>query len=290
MISFSPLTKLSGHLPRLVTGLTLLALLITALIVGGLPLRLLAGLAATIALVEFYCLFWPRWDKWWIKLLGVGFCLLQFTAAIGRDPAGAAVVCAAVLPVAFVAAALAFLFDYGRGNEAASMQEYALLPLGLLYVAVPLLLALTFSAKEQALLMLAAIASDTAAYYAGCSFGKHKIWPRISPKKSWQGSLGGMAACVAVTTLFGAFCIIEVRYWHLNLSATPSIAHWIILGVIFNVAAQLGDFFESALKRATNVKDSSMLLPGHGGVLDRIDSVLFLALAYSFIYYGRILF
>ncbi len=289
MKRFLSLTKLSGHPPRLITGLILIAVLAFALGWGGTPLRLLAGFAAVLALTEFYCLFWPRWDRWWLKLSGVALCLAQFAAVMGKDSADAAAVCVALFLLSFAPASLGFLSDYGRGNEAANIRDYAILPFGLLYVSAPLLLALTLPGRHQILLVLAAAASDTAAYYVGCSFGKHKIWPRISPKKSWEGSLGGMAACVAVTVLFGMVCIADIHYWHLNQTvARLPLPHWIFLGVILNVAAQLGDFFESALKRAAAIKDSSMLLPGHGGVLDRIDSLLFLSLAYSGIYYGRI--
>ena len=126
-------------------------------------------------------------------------------------------------------------------------------------------------------MVVAAVASDTCAYYAGCLWGSHKIWPRVSPKKSWEGAIGGLAGCVAATALL-AWCFFGFSRPGGNPAAYT--AAWIAVGVLLNVAAQAVDFFESALKRSRNVKDSSALLPGHGGLLDRMDSLLFVLPAY----------
>ena len=105
---------------------------------------------------------------------------------------------------------------------------------------------------------------DIAAYYVGRSLGKHRLAPRVSPKKSWEGS----AASVAASVLFGC----------LFLRATlPSVPIWhaIALAALGNVAGQFGDLAEAAVKRGAGVKDSGAILPGHGGFLDRVDSTLF---------------
>jgi phosphatidate cytidylyltransferase len=105
---------------------------------------------------------------------------------------------------------------------------------------------------------------DIAAFYVGRSIGKHKLAPRISPGKSWEGAIASMAAAV----LFGYAFFLYVR---------PAIAvgHMLSLSVLSNAAGQVGDLAESAIKRGAGVKDSSTLLPGHGGFLDRLDSSLF---------------
>ena len=103
-------------------------------------------------------------------------------------------------------------------------------------------------------------------------WGKKKIWPRISPKKSWAGSLGGMGACVLTTLVFG-----------LALGNGAPVWQWLVLGAGLNVAAQMGDFFESALKRSLDVKDSGSILPGHGGLLDRVDSLLLVIPTYGLV-------
>ena len=112
--------------------------------------------------------------------------------------------------------------------------------------------------------MLAAVAaSDTAAYFVGTRCGHHKLWPRVSPNKSSEGAVGSLVACVIFCVVYG-LCLGKANWFAFAL-----------LGVAINAFAQVGDLFESALKRSVNVKDSGNLLPGHGGVLDRADSVLF---------------
>lgn len=106
-------------------------------------------------------------------------------------------------------------------------------------------------------------ANDTFAYLVGSLIGKHKILPAISPKKSWEGFMGGFVA-----TLLAAF-IISLDFNRLDL------VQWITLGMLISFFGAIGDFFESWLKRKAGVKDSGSLLPGHGGFLDRFDALLF---------------
>jgi phosphatidate cytidylyltransferase len=114
---------------------------------------------------------------------------------------------------------------------------------------------------------------DAAAYYIGRGFGRHRLAPEVSPKKSWEGS----AASIAGSMLFG------VVYLHFALPSVP----WFValpLSAVVNVAGQVGDLAESALKRGAEVKDSGTLLPGHGGLLDRVDSSLFaMPVVYAFL-------
>ncbi len=136
--------------------------------------------------------------------------------------------------------------------------------LGLVLIA-PLWLALICAKSADPWLLLALLATiwiaDTAAYFAGKNFGKHKLAPNISPGKTWEGVLGALlgATLFAATLLFG-FDFYNVAIFPLLWSVT-------ILGVI-------GDLFESMMKRQANIKDSGDLLPGHGGILDRIDGII----------------
>jgi phosphatidate cytidylyltransferase len=116
------------------------------------------------------------------------------------------------------------------------------------------------------LLLTGIIASDTFAYALGRLFGKRKLAPRISPGKTWAGALGGVLGSALAVAAF-------------KLSALPELAWWEVaaLGVPLSVLGQLGDLAESLLKRGFGVKDSGNLIPGHGGVLDRVDSLLFAA-------------
>jgi phosphatidate cytidylyltransferase len=114
---------------------------------------------------------------------------------------------------------------------------------------------------------------DTGAYYFGRNFGKHKLAPIVSPGKSWEGA----AASVVAAMLFGIFFL--ARFVHVDLLPAGAIA------IAANIAGQVGDLAESAIKRGAGVKDSGTLLPGHGGMLDRVDSSLFsLPVLYALLY------
>jgi phosphatidate cytidylyltransferase len=113
------------------------------------------------------------------------------------------------------------------------------------------------------LTMLLAWLSDTGAYFAGKAFGKHKLYPLISPKKTREGAVGGLLASVASAVAM-----------HFTLLPELPLLHAIGLGIVAGAFGQLGDLFASLLKRSTGVKDSGKLLPGHGGILDRIDALL----------------
>jgi phosphatidate cytidylyltransferase len=124
-------------------------------------------------------------------------------------------------------------------------------------------LALAHSVKMP-LLLVAAIpiwCGDTAAIFAGKAFGKHKMAPKLSPNKTWEGGIANFLACLVVAMVVGRYTRLETLY-----SA--------LLGINCGIMGQVGDLFESSLKRKAGVKDSGTLLPGHGGVLDRLDSLL----------------
>ena len=107
--------------------------------------------------------------------------------------------------------------------------------------------------------------NDSFAYLVGKNFGKQKLFPRISPKKTVEGFLGGLFfACVA-------------SYFIANFTNTLSFTNWLILSIIVSVFGTLGDLIESKFKRQANVKDSGVIMPGHGGLLDRLDSIIFTA-------------
>lgn len=141
--------------------------------------------------------------------------------------------------------------------------------LGLVYISLPLSLALILHEHEKGTwillyLLLLVWTGDIAAYFVGKAIGRHKLAPAISPGKTVEGTAGSLLATAGVG--FWLF-----RLWFPEFG----VVHAIILPITVNVLAQAGDLAESALKRGAGVKDSSSLLPGHGGVLDRIDSLLF---------------
>ncbi|WP_100330943.1 phosphatidate cytidylyltransferase [Bacillus xiapuensis] len=107
-------------------------------------------------------------------------------------------------------------------------------------------------------------ATDSGAYFIGRSFGRNKLWPEISPKKTIEGSLGGILSAVLIALLFFFFADLQTELPQLLLATA-----------VLSVAGQIGDLAESALKRHFHIKDSGAILPGHGGILDRVDSWLF---------------
>ncbi len=178
-------------------------------------------------------------------------------------------------PVMILAAAVFFLMLLWVAAMSPSRQLAACLGsvsatfMGVVYVAVPLGLLAWICLRGDGpfliLFMLVVIwAGDAAGYYVGSAWGRHKSSPRISPGKSWEGTAGSLAAALLIGFLFARFRWGADTYWE------P-----VLLAAALNVAGQLGDLAESALKRAAGVKDSSQLVPGHGGVLDRIDALLF---------------
>jgi phosphatidate cytidylyltransferase len=116
---------------------------------------------------------------------------------------------------------------------------------------------------------------DSAAYFIGTALGKHKIFPRISPNKSWEGSIAGLVFAIATMIVF-KFLLLDVL----------TLKDGVIIGLIIGVFGQIGDFAESMLKRDSGVKDSSSIIPGHGGIFDRFDSLIYSApLVYIYLYY-----
>lgn len=141
---------------------------------------------------------------------------------------------------------------------------------GYFYITIPLILLnyLNITYREPytyAVLVIFVLiwANDSFAYLSGMMLGKHKLFERITPKKTWEGFFGGLIATVFLSWLFYKY------------SGFESLTLWLILGAVVSVVSVFGDFVESLFKRAAGLKDSGNLIPGHGGILDRIDSLLF---------------
>ena len=117
-------------------------------------------------------------------------------------------------------------------------------------------------------IVFGAVITDTAAYFVGVTLGRHKLLPKVSPKKTVEGAIGGVIGSTAIMLAFGLLVPAVVR------TAVPWY-HFLILGVLCGVVSQLGDWSASAIKRSAGIKDFGKLIPGHGGMLDRIDSILF---------------
>jgi phosphatidate cytidylyltransferase len=170
-------------------------------------------------------------------------------------------------PMAYLAFRMA---EPGEGAEGVN-EEIAKAVVGLVCTQVFIVLGLFyfFRLKElnpyyPAIIVLTVWATDTAAYFIGKTFGKKRLAPRISPRKTWAGLLAAMASGVALIFVFGS--VLQIDMWEC-----------VLVGALIGLLGQLGDILESVFKRVYGVKDSSSLIPGHGGMLDRIDSFLFTA-------------
>ena len=262
---------------RILTGLVVLPLLILYILYTSPAwFNLLVYGVTLLALYEYYAMSLPvgRAAERGLAILGgtllvplVGLARLQLLEG------------ALVLLVLFFA--VLFLLRFREISTVA--QQLALLLFGFLYL--PLLLGhlvllrgLPDGRDWVFLVLLTVMASDTAAYFTGVSLGRHKLYPAISPNKSIEGAVGGLGG-----SLGGALL---AKVWFF-----PSLAphDCLLLGLGLGVFAQLGDLFESMLKRSFGVKDSGSLIPGHGGILDRLDSLLFVfppAYYYALLLFG----
>jgi phosphatidate cytidylyltransferase len=154
---------------------------------------------------------------------------------------------------------------------------FGVLYIGLSLATLPLLFAQEEGPSLLVFLLFVVWAGDTLALYIGRTWGRKKLAPSLSPGKTWEGSFASIAGSLAITALlFWIAATLQARGIAV-LSYPGSLVRWLVLAVVLNVAAQVGDLVESALKRGAGVKDSGSLLPGHGGVLDRIDALLIAA-------------
>ncbi len=253
---------LTSHQQRILTALVLLPLTVWMVFQNDTVLATGLFVIAGLGLYEYCSMFWQGRQKFLYLLLG-----LVPGALIAWSPL-AALHAPTTMPVIFLILAGFFLLASGRASSQTSFTDITLLLAGVLYLPLMLQLFRLLSPIEMMLILIASFATDTGGFYAGSWWGTKKLWPQISPKKTWAGSCGGMGLTVLCTLFTGLI-------WGL-----ASCWAFILLGIILNIAAQFGDFFESALKRWAGVKDSGQMLPGHGGILDRIDSILFVLPVY----------
>jgi phosphatidate cytidylyltransferase len=266
--------KAPAHLKRWITGLAALAVLILCVTAGGTAFLLLAVLGACACLYEYFRIVQPagrRISRQPLVLCGYAAGLGAIVAAHADRPE----LIPLVLSLNVVVCGVLSLWRFP--SDRTVLEEIARQIQGVCYIALPIaLLVLLRSAPDGPtwLFFLCAVifAGDTAALYAGSLWGRHKLCPAISPGKTVEGALAGVAANLIVGVTVAAVFL-------------PGI-HWLSIvafAVTAGLAGQAGDLFESELKRVSNIKDSGGMLPGHGGVLDRIDALLFAApVAFAF--------
>ena len=283
-------------LKRIATAVVLIP--IVMLLVLRAPVPVLAVVAAAVAMItvqEFLKLtegygVQPMRLPTYI-FVGLLFLLLAITAA--ETPQVSAL--KFVLGVAFASAIAPFIFltiAMRRTQLSGAYPAAAASAFAFVYIALPM--AMLVQLRQQwagafwlLYLLLVVWAGDIFAYFVGRSVGRHLMAPRISPKKTWEGAAASLAASLAVGILLFDYALpissfllriglIQRRDGLFGLER-PELWPIIVLTIALNVAAQLGDLVESLIKRGAGVKDSGTILPGHGGMLDRIDALLFAA-------------
>lgn len=253
---------------RLLSAAVLIPVVAVFVIIGGYPLWGLVLLAALLAGYEYVMLarrnaLWPSYVFSFL-LIALLVCDGQFPQ-LNMDSWG-------VPLIAIVALAAEIRMD----NAPGSLFSWALTIAGGVYIGYPMGTILRLRAMDQGLFWLALVLlgtwiCDTGAYFVGVHWGKHRFFPTISPKKSWEGALGGLAAGMLAVIPF-AIIVLHLSWW------------WaLIISLLVVLAATFGDLAESLIKRQLGAKDSSNLIPGHGGMLDRVDSLLFV---FPLVYYA----
>lgn len=252
-------------LQRIVAALVGLVLILPAIVWGGLVgTHVVAGIALLIALDEYSRMAVP--EAHWKALAGLVLCGGAVYAAQLFALPGVSMAVLAVATMVTLIGSMVLVPDTDRGQRTAVR-----LVAGLVYVPVLLSYVVQVRRFEDGLAWLFLIltvtwAGDTGAYFAGRALGRHKLFERVSPKKTWEGAVGGFLASIALACAFKLFWLPSLTW-----------AHAVALGGLLDVVGVLGDLVESMFKRAYGVKDSGWIMPGHGGILDRVDSLLFTA-------------
>ena len=284
-------------LKRIATAVVLIPIVLVLILRAPIPvLAIVAGVIALLTIHEFLKLT----ESYGVRPLrtltyifvAIFFALLAFNVGNEKPLLSTAVF---VYCLGFAAAIAPFIFltramrdePLSTGYPAAAASVFAFT-----YIALPM--GMLVQLRQQwagafylLYLLLAVWAGDIFAYFVGKSIGRHLMAPRISPKKTWEGTAASVVASVALGWLLFNYSLpINSALLHAGLIQRrdglfgleqPAMGPIIVLTIVLNIAAQLGDLVESLIKRGAGVKDSGAILPGHGGMLDRIDALLFAA-------------
>ena len=258
---------------RIFSGVIYIALIVTAILLLDnspvvyllvFPLLIVLGIGELITMAKD-----DATQSWLVNIIdmlgGVGIFVALYLHYEGTTIQSRALW---LLPIAFYLLLRTIVQLYRPRQNAVHSMERSFFSLG--YVALPVAMLngiMSITAPRLLLgLFIFIWLYDTGAYCVGMLLGRHRLFERISPKKSWEGVIGGVMLCVA-----GAYA---TYYWFDEFFQVPDLTTWVGMSVVVAVFATFGDLVESLIKRTVDVKDSGNILPGHGGILDRIDSLL----------------
>ena len=263
------------HLQRWITAIVLIPLVLSLILAAANWFFALVICAiCCVALYEYYHIALAVSGTSFFTVIPMAGCLT-----------GAAIVLSAIwgrfelacllISCLFIFSGAGALSQYKRRPDA--MNRVVMQVIAMVYLALPMSLLVMIHQDERGhawilLLIILVFIGDTGAYYAGNFLGRHKLLPQVSPGKTIEGAVGGMLATV------GMGCLLNLAFphlpWGLDLARFPWILA-LLFFVVVSICGQAGDLFESLLKREAGMKDSGVIFPGHGGLLDRIDALLF---------------
>jgi phosphatidate cytidylyltransferase len=257
---------------RILSAVVFLPILFVAIWFGNPWFSLIVAVAALLGVVEFHTMSaQERWQP--LTFFGTLWtlffvCNAHYAHSYGSETTQM-LVTSALVTTAVIFSLLLALFLRSPGEKVFVNWSWSLA--GIFYMGwllsywVLLMNSPDWDGRDWVMLALfATFAVDTTAYFVGRAFGKHKLVPTISPGKTWEGAIGGLVGGIAAVIILALALDISMGYEKL-----------VVIGLLVGLFAQIGDLAESGLKRSTGVKESGNLIPGHGGILDRLDSVVF---------------
>lgn len=266
---------MSNLVARIISALILIPIVLYCLYTGGLNTQLLLTVAIGAGMWEWASMFLPkeRNTRYFVVILSA-ICafLLMSSQSVSTG-----------ILVAFWTFALFFLsFLLPIGPKWEGFDSVCRAALGLFYIVLPMSSMAWLRTQGEIdfplsggdwiyLGLLCTWMDDTCAYFAGRAFGKHPFFPSVSPKKTWEGFFGGMVGAIGIA-LFCLYVLIPGMSWPFFAGLTYVDILWV--GLPITILGPLGDLLESKIKREFNVKDSGTMIPGHGGMLDRLDALL----------------
>jgi phosphatidate cytidylyltransferase len=266
-------TRMNPHMKRWITGVVAVPILFTVIAYGSEALFAALIIGATLLGMAEYnrMVFGPGFSREKIETIVISLLILLSAAA------GDMTLLVTILTFTVMAALMLNLLRFRE--QGPDMITVGGVILGILYIPVLMSHFILIRKTPSGVLwiffiLVLAFTGDIAAYYVGRSLGKRKVLPQVSPGKTVEGTIGLVAGSITGCLLFRQFFFPLVP-----------VGHAVILGLVGSIIGQLGDLSESALKRSAGVKDSGTLLPGHGGILDRLDCLMFVT---PFVYYYRV--
>ena len=251
---------------RALTGILFVAIVVAAICVHPLLFAVVFSIIVGFLIHEFYSMSGNKGSKWQRSLGIFGGMYFFFSSSLY---AGSFVGYEIYLPYILIIIILLISGLYVRSEN--PVIQWGLIFFSQCYCAgflsllcfIPYMISPAYNSWPVLMIFIFIWLNDTGAYLIGSLIGKHRLFPRISPLKSWEGFFGGLAVVIIASLVFSRFSLLEMEWYY-----------WLIFAVLTVASATFGDLAESLIKRTYKVKDSGTILPGHGGFFDRFDSVI----------------